>query len=188
MTGIHKKTGIVLDLPVHNLYSFNDDGKITMMVSYFNNDVFEEIGNSERTKENGTVYINHPYIVTVRKAINAFVARDMEKWASHFSPDARFTTLSMKMGESRSLEEHKQSLVDMYFKDDLKYKVEQNGYPDCVHYAKSDQYVVYSWWKLVIKKDGKKHEIPIMLSHDFNDDGKIVFTAIYSSSNHFEDL
>ena len=73
MTGIHKATGIVLDLPVHNLYRFNKAGKITTMVSYFNDDVFEEIGNSLRTVENGTVYINHPYIVTVRKVMNALL-------------------------------------------------------------------------------------------------------------------
>ena len=43
-------------------------------------------------------------------------------------------------------------------------------------------------WKILVKKDGKKYEIPLMLSHDFNDDGKVVRQHVYASSNHFEIL
>ena len=188
MTGIHKETGIVLDLPLHNMYSFDEDGKITKMIRYFNNDVFEEIANSKGTKENGMVYINHPYIATVRKAVNAFVARDFETMLSKFSPKAMITFSAMDSDESMNVEEYKAYLTDRYLKDDLEYKMEQVGYPDCVHYAKSDQYVVYSWWKIRVKKDGKKYEIPLMLSHDFNDDGEVVRQHVYASSNHFEIL
>ena len=188
MTGIHKETGIVLDLPMHNLYSFNEDGKITTMISYFNNDVFEEIGNSRKTRENGTVYINHPYIVSVRKLINAFAAGDFETWASFYSPEARFSTASMELNGSVSLEEYEQILRDTYFKDGLKFKVEQVGYPDCIYYAQNDLYVVYSWWKMTVMKDGKYSEIPFMISHDFNDEGKIDFARVYVSSNHMEKL
>lgn len=188
MTGIHKESGIVLDVPLHNIYSFDEDGKITMMSMYFNNDVFEEINNSKGIKENGTIYINHPYITTVRKTVNAFVARDIETMASSFSPEARITFSSMKQGESKNLEEYKTYLTNRYFKDELTYKMEQVGYPDCVHYAKGGQYVVYSWWKILIKKDGKKYDLPLMMSHDFNDDGEIVRMHIYASSNHFEIL
>jgi hypothetical protein len=76
----------------------------------------------QKMLHNSTVYINHPYIVTVRKAINAFVSGDFETWAGYFSPKARFTTSSMKPGESMSLEEYKQTLIDRYFKDDLQFK------------------------------------------------------------------
>ena len=188
MTGIHKKTGIILNLPIHNLYSFNDEGKVTAMISYFNNDVFEEIANSQKTRENGKVFINHPYIVTVRKAMNAFVAKDMDKWASFFSPKARFSTLSMPLEESMSLDEYKEAMAKMFFKDDLKFKVEQVGYPDCIYYEKSDNYIVYSWWKMIYKMDGKLFEYPFMLSHDFNDEGMIIYENIYVSSNHLENL
>ena len=30
ISGIHKETGIVLNLPFHNLYAFNEEGKITI--------------------------------------------------------------------------------------------------------------------------------------------------------------
>jgi hypothetical protein len=67
--------------------------------------------------------------------------------------------------------------------------MKQQGYPDCVWYEKNDQYVVYSWWEhsFTIKEDGKKVVMPLMLSHYFNKDGKIVSEAAFFSTNHFED-
>ena len=185
-TGIHKETGVVLNLPVHNMYRFNDEGKITIIVRYFNDNVFEEIAHSQTTRENGEVYINHPYIVTVRKAMNAFVAKDFEKWASFFTPYARFSSITMPVGESMSLEEYKEILTSMYVKEGMKYRVEQVGYPDCIYYEESNQYVVYSWWRMIIDKKDFHYEFPMMLSSDFNDEGKIVRLNVYVSSNHLE--
>ncbi|MDX2432251.1 MAG: hypothetical protein QNK35_15040 [Bacteroides sp.] len=186
MTGVHKETGIVVEVPVHNMYSFNEDGKINMMLHYFNNDVFEEIANSKETNKNGEVFINHPYIVTVRKGVNAFVAKDFETMGSYFSPKAKIAFSSMKPGQSINLEEYKKYLSDRYLNDDIEYKMEQVGYPDCLHYEKDDAWVVYSWWNIIVKKDGEKHVLPLMLAHNFNDEGEIVFLQIYASSNHFE--
>ncbi len=186
MTGIHKETGIVVELPVHNLYSFNADGKITMMLHYFNNEVFEEIADSKETNKNGEIYINHPYITTVRKGVNAFVAKDFESMGSYFAPKAEIAFSSMKPGQSMNLEEYKKYLSDRYLNDEIQYDVEQVGYPDCLHYEKDDVWVVFSWWNIIVKKDGEKHVLPIMLSHNFNDEGEIVFLQVYASSNHFE--
>ncbi len=188
MTGIHKKTGVILNLPIHNLYAFNEEGKITFMSTYFDNAVFEEIEDSQTTSENGVVYINHPYILTVRKAMNAFVAKDMEKWSSFYSPKAKFTNSSMQLDQSMNMEAYKATMSKMFFKDDLKFKVEQVGYPDCIHYEKDDVYVVYSWWKMMVKKEGKVFEFPFMISHDINKEGKIVMERIYMSSNHLDKL
>ena len=188
MTGIHKETGIILDVPIHNLYAFDKDGKISALIMYFDNDIFEEIENSQKTRENGKVYINHPYILTVRKAMNAFVAKDVDKWASFYSPKARFSTLFMQLEESMSIDEYKETMAKMFFKDDLKFKVEQVGYPDCIYYEKSDNYIVYSWWKMIYKKDGETFEYPFMVSYDFNDEGMIIYQNIYVSSNHLENL
>jgi len=188
MKGIHKETGVVLDLPFHNLYQFNEEGKIITRVSYFNNDVFQEIGHSQTTRENGKIYINHPHIVTVRKAMNAFVAKDLDKWASFFADGARFTTSMMQMNESEGMDDYKERLAGIYIKEGLDYHVEQMGYPDCIYYEESNQYVVYSWWVMKADKEGKKIEFPFMLSHDFNDDGEIVSQHVYVSSNHVEKL
>ncbi|MDX2431252.1 MAG: nuclear transport factor 2 family protein [Bacteroides sp.] len=188
MTGIHKETGIRLNVPIHNMYSFNEEGKIAAMITYFDGSVFEEISDSKTTKGNGKVYINHPYISTVRKAMNAFVAKDVDTWTGFYSPKARFSNLSMKLNESMSLEEYKAMMSNMFFKEDLKFKVEQVGYPDCIYYEKNDMYVVYSWWNMVYKKDGQVNEYPFMLYHTLNDEGLIVSEIIYVSSNHLEKL
>lgn len=188
MTGIHKESGINLKVPIHNMYNFNEEGKITVMIHYFDGSVFEEITAGTTTKGNGKVYINHPYIATARKAMNAFVARDVDTWTSFYSPKARFTNLSLQVNQTMSLEEYKAVMSNMFFREDLKFKVDPVGYPDCIYYAKSDNYVVYSWWKMMFKKDGEIYEYPFMVSHNFNDEGIIVFEYIYMSTNHLDKL
>jgi hypothetical protein len=185
-TGIHKESGIVLELPLHNLYAFNDEGKIAMRVTYLDDDVFEEINNSSRTIENGKVFINHPHIVTVRKAMNAFVAKDLETFKSFFSEGAVVSSLTQQLGDSMPLDEYTDYLEERYYADDVNFKVEQVGYPDCIYYAKSDGYVVYSWWEMKVKKGDKMIDFPFMLSHDFDKEGKIYRQNVYVSSNHLE--
>jgi hypothetical protein len=187
MTGIHKKTGIIIDLPIHNLYNFNEDGKITAMVMYFNDDVFEEIGHAQTTRENGKVYINHPYIAATRKSANAAMAGDLETWKSYFAPNARFSDLTMKFGESQSLEEHLESMGGL-LSEGTTVKLEEIGYPDCIYYELNDIHVVYSWWLYTFKKDGKTWKVPYMMSQDFNKEGKITRENIYISSNQLEGL
>uniref|UniRef100_UPI003216460C nuclear transport factor 2 family protein n=1 Tax=uncultured Draconibacterium sp. TaxID=1573823 RepID=UPI003216460C len=183
--GMHTKTGINLNVHYHNLYSFNEDGKITSIHFYFDNDVFEEIANSQTTKENGKVYINHPYIVKVRKVLNAIAAKDIDTWASYFNPKARFRSMAMKSNESKSFEEVKASLVKR-FENQGDMEFIQSGYPDCIYYAKNDMYAVYSWWDVKTEVDGKKIEYPIMFTHNFDKEGRIIGVYVYYSTNHMK--
>lgn len=185
--GTHKETGINLNLKEHHLYRFNEDGKITAIFYYFNNDVLEEIGNSLRTKENGKVFINHPYIVTVRKLINAYCAEDMDAMLEYYNPEVRFTDMTMEWRDFVVLDEEKQIWKDRFEQYD-DFKMTQVGYPDCIYYELNDDYVVYSWWIHSAKSvsDGKVVEFPIMLSHTFDKDGKIIQSMAYFSSNHIE--
>ncbi len=186
LSATHKKSGINLNLHLHNLYSFNKDGKITALFMYFNNDQFEAINNSESTQENGDIYINHPYILSVRKAVNAYCAEDMTKLVSFFSPKANFGNSTMKWGETKDFATRKKEWADDFSAYD-NIKMKQVGYPDCMHYAKNDGFVVYSWWVWsgTAKSDGKKVEFPLMLSHTFDKDGKIDNEYAYYSNNHF---
>lgn len=188
VTGTHKKTGINLDLPVHNLYAFNKDGKIFTIHTYFNDAVFEEINNSLATKENGTVYINHPNILTVRKLINAFTAKDFETFKGFYSEKARFANSTMEWGESMNYDEYMEGIKAMFSEID-NIRFDQKGYPDCIYYAKNDVFVVYSWWEYFYteKESGKKRNIPILLSHYFNKEGQVVSETLYFSSNHWND-
>ncbi len=184
--GIHESSGINLDLQVHNLYSFNEDGKITSIHHYFNNDKFEEITNSETTRENGKVFIHHPYIANVRKLVNAYCSKDLDAMKEYFSPKATFTNTTLKMGEKNDLETQF-SLWEERFSGIESVEMNEIGYPDCIYYAKNSGYVVYSWWVYkATTTDGGKLEAPLMLSHTFDDDGKITNSMGYWSSNHFE--
>ena len=188
MTGIHTKTGIRLDLPIHSLFSFNADGKITSFHRYFNNDVFQDITDSQTTKENGKVYINHPYIAIVRKLVNAYCAENVESMLSYYSSDVRFVDSTMKMGESKKIDTAKEELNERFaMLDDIDMK--QTGYPDCIYYALNDSYTVYSWWihSATVASTGEKHVFPVMLSHSFDKEGKIVGEMSYFSTNHLEE-
>lgn len=185
VTAVHPKTGINIDLHMHNLYSFNDAGKINSIHQYFDNDIFEEIANSQTTKENGKVYINHPYIVIVRKALNAFAAKDVDTWASYFNPKAIFWASTMQVNEFKTFDETKARLTKQ-FETQEEVKFEQVGYPDCVYYAQNDRYSVYSWWTFHGTWEGKKVKYPIMFTHDFDKEGKISRVLFYYSTNHFE--
>ena len=187
LTGIHKHSGIMLDLPVHHLYSFNKDGKITSFHYYFDNDVFEQIGDSKKITENGKLYINHPHIAKVRKLMNAFRAKDIEKWTTFFSPKATFGNSTMKFDESNNLEEQIKGLKESrFFKPETKFKLKEMGYPDCLYYAKGDAYVVYSWWLYTEWGNDKKIEVPFMVSTTFDKDGMIVKDFVWYSNNHFK--
>lgn len=187
ITGIHKKSGINLNLHIHHLYSFNKDGKITSLHNYYNNNQFEEINSSGMTQENGKIYINHPYIITVRKLANAYCAKDLATMTEFYSPNVSFSNSTMKWGESTDLAAKKKELETRFSQFD-NFSLKQVGYPDCIYYEKGDGYVVYSWWihSATSKADGTKTEFPLMLAHSFDKDGKIVSEEAYYSSNHFE--
>ena len=186
LEGTHIKSGINLNLRLHDLYSFNDEGKITSFHQYYNNDVFEAINTSGGTIENGKVYIQHPYINIVRKAVNAYCAKDAATLKTFYADDARFTNSTMKWRESVGWDEVLKGWQSFWDKTEDIY-LEQVGYPDCIYYAKNDSYTVYSWWilKTTMKEDGRKIAAPMMLSISFNKDGKIEWDMAYYSSNHF---
>ncbi|QIA06684.1 nuclear transport factor 2 family protein [Draconibacterium halophilum] len=187
-TGTHEKTGINLDLHVHCLYAFDDDGKIKTFIQYYNNNVFEDIRNAQTTRENGDVYINHPHIATVRKLLNAYAAEDIEATKSFFSEDVTFTSLAGGWDKSMNLEERTADVTN-HFDTRKDIHFEQIGYPDCIFYELNNGYVVYSWWNYSYTEEesGKKVVMPLMLSHSFDDEGKIVQEMAYFSTNHLEE-
>jgi len=184
--GVHNKSGKVLKLKIHNLYAFNDDGKVAAHIAYFDPGIFDEISESLKTTENGVVYDNHPNIVTIRKAMNAFVAKDLDTFGSFYHDKATFGSLTQEWGEMNTLDEFKAYLTSKYYQDGMKIMVEEVGYPDCVYYARNDLHVVYSWWKMTVKKGDEKIQFGFMLSADFDKDGKIVNQISYVSSNHLD--
>ncbi len=187
ITGTHKKSGINLKLHMHDLYQLNKAGKIASLHFYFSNEQFDAIKSSGMTQENGMIYINHPLITTVRKLVNAYCSMNIASTSEFFTEDARFSNSMMKSGESIDLAARSKIWEGDFAKCD-NINLKQSGYPDCMYFSKEDEYVVNSWWVYSAKSKltGKKLEFPLMMSHTFNKEGKIVREDAYFSNNHLE--
>lgn len=188
VNGVHKKTGVKLDMPFHRLFIVNKDNKIQTMISYLDESIYDEIGQSFDVRENGTIYNHHEYINKVRRMIYAYQFNDLETAYSFFDEKARFSNINMPIGETYSLEENKEN--DKKFLENFEItSIDLRGYPDYLNYSLGNAKVVQSWWVLrVIRKSDKKSlNIPFMFIHDFNDDGLITAESAYYSSKMFEE-
>jgi hypothetical protein len=89
----------------------------------------------------------------------------------------------MAVGDaSMTLEDDKKGMKEMMDNYEIT-GVDVQGYPDYLNYGLDDAKVVQSWWKLRMtrKSDDKKIVMPIMLIHNFNDEGKITGENAYYS-------
>lgn len=184
---VHKKSGVKVDMPIHRLYTVNEDNKISLMINYNNNDPYDEIGDSYVERENGTIYNHHEYINNVRNLIHAFEFGDLDKAYGYYDDKCNFRNIHMPAGESRNKEE---SLAGhQKFKEDFDINsIDVRGYPDYLNYGLNDSKVVMSWWtiRLTKKSDDKKINLPMMFIHNFNDDGKITSETAYFSAKMLE--
>ncbi len=181
--GVHNKTGVKIDMPVHRLYTVNKDNKITMIIDYSDRTVWQELRRSFSTRENGTIYNHHDYINSVRRLMAALENHDMDTFYSFFDEKATFRSIHMPTGsESLSLEEDKEGMKQMMDNFEIT-SIDVQGYPDYLNYEMGDAKIVQSWWKLKMtrKSDKKKIEMPLFLIHDFNDEGKIINENVYFS-------
>lgn len=185
--GVHNKTGVKLDRPVHTLYKVNDQNKIVIMIEYSENP-FREIRNSNAPRTNGTIYNNHEYINIVRRMMGAFENNDPDTGYSFFAENARFSNINMPIDEFNTIAEDKENYSKMLKTYDI-VSFDVRGYPDYMEYELGNAKVVYSWWniRLVRKTDKKEFVIPAHYSHRFNDEGKIIAETGYYSFVHLED-
>ena len=186
-SGVHKETGVKLDGPEHSLFKLNADNKIVSMITY-SSTTNGEIARSFSTRTNGTIYKNHKNINTVRRVVAAFANNDLETAYSFFTEKARFRNSETPRGKSLSMDESKERSKKIRETWDIA-GVDVNGYPDYFEYEVDGSKVAQSWWtiRLVRKADGKKFELPIMYTHNFNDEGKITGSMAYYSSKVLED-
>lgn len=174
LKAMNNQSGVKIDMPIHRLYQMNDDSKIYRMYTYDNDLPWLEMRRSNATRTNGTIYVNHDNINTVRKMVGGLEHGDVDKAFSYFTEDARFSNLDMKRDESNSVEEEKAGFTE-FLKNYTIESIDVVGYPDYLEYELANAKVVQSWWDMRVtrKSDGKKFVIPAMLTHNFNDEGKI---------------
>ena len=187
LRGVHSKTGVKIDMPLHRLFIVDKNNKIKTIIRYSNNSIFDEIGNSFNDRENGTIFNHHEYINNVRKMIYAFENKDFDKAYSFYDEKATFSDINMPLGKSITLAEQKANDQNLFDKFDLT-SIDMVGYPDYLHYEMGDARVVQSWWnfRLTRKSDKKKIVLPIFFIDNFNDKGKITSEIAYYSEKLLE--
>ena len=180
LSGMEKRTGMDMTMPIHRLYVVNKDNKIASMINYFDESKFMGMREAMDVRPNGTIYDQHTNINTVRKMLGALAHGDVDKGFSYFTDDARFSNLDMPMGETHTVAEEKEGFKNMLKNWDI-VSMDVVGYPDYLEYDRGNSKVVQSWWNFKAKRksDGKTVTIPIHFVHDFNDDGKITREAGY---------
>jgi len=188
ISGVHNKTGVKIDMPMHRLFVVNKNNKIKTLITYNNGNVWTNVRESYVDRKNGNIYKNHEYINIVRKMVHALEHKDVDNAFSFFDEKARFIDLDTPRGEFRNLDEEKTNFNKFLEAFDIT-SIDVSGYPDFLHYEQGNSKVVQSWWTLRVtrKSDKRKIDIPLLLIHDFNDDGKIVREIAYLSSKLLED-
>lgn len=182
LKGVHKKTGVKVNMPIHRLYTVNKNNKIQTIISYSNESISDEIRSSFVNRTNGTIYNHHDNINTVRKLTYAYENGDLDKTMSFYSDDAKFSDINMEFGKSYS----KAEITPMWkkFLDDYEIvSIDMIGYPDYLEYEIGNGREVLSWWNynLIRKSDKKKLTVPFHFSDSFDADGKIVSEMAYYS-------
>ena len=185
--GVHNKTGVKIDMPMHRLFIVDNNNKIKTIIGYMNNSIRDEIGQSFTDRKNGEIYNHHEYINDVRKMIYAFENKDFDKAYSYYDEKASFMDINSPIGTSSTLAEQKAN--DQKFLDKFEINsIDVSGYPDYLHYEMGDARVVQSWWtfRLTRKSDKKKIALAIFFIDNFNDKGKITSEIAYYSENVLE--
>ena len=176
---VHNETGVELDHPVLRLYSLNDDStKIIGIIEYSNKRNFDQIANARTDMKNGTIYMSHKHINTVRKVQFAYQNGDVEKAVSFFHENATINDIneSMIMNMDETLERDGKMFANWTVTDLI-----EVGYPDYLEYDWRDSKVVLSWWtfKMKRKSDGKEVDVPVHFSDRFDNEGKIIRRTSY---------
>lgn len=186
LKGVHKKTGVKVNMPIHRLYVVNKNNKIQTVISYNNESISDEIGASYANRTNGTIYNHHDNINTIRKAMYAYENSDVDKCLSFYSDDATFSDINQKFGDSYTKAEIK-PMWEQFLKDYEIVSIDMIGYPDYLEYEMGNGREVLSWWnyRLIRKSDKKELEVPFHFSNSFDADGKIVSEMAYYSESLF---
>jgi len=133
---------------------------------------------SQAQKENGTIYITHPYIDVVNNSIKAYLEKDIATNTKIFSDTAKFWDSGMEKPIPIA-DAFKEWASDFDYYNDI--KVTKVGYPDYLHYIDKDQKYVQSWWQWTgtSKKTGAVVKIDFVQFDSFNSAGKIANEGLY---------
>lgn len=178
--GVHKTTGVKVNMDMHSIFTLTKDNKIKKLFIYSNPMVSASIRDAYTPRTNGTIYNQHECINDVRNMLYAFENQDLTKAYSYYAEDATFFDINNPENKSITLSEMKTKDEDV-FKNFEIMGIEKMGYPDYLHYEQGDAGVVYSWWTFYIqrKSDKKKIILPVHYQHTFNKEEKIAEEVVF---------
>lgn len=184
LKGVHKITGVKINSPAHIQYTVNKDNKIKSMIEYTNSEVFSEISRSLTNRTNGKIYNHHDNINTVRKAVSALEMGDLDKNLSYYTDNVKFYDINSEWEKSFTKAEEKTNMQNFLNAFEIK-SIDMIGYPDYLEYEMDNGRSVLSWWKfnLVRKSDKKAIILPMHISDNFDENGKIVSEVYYYSES-----
>ncbi|MDO9136429.1 MAG: nuclear transport factor 2 family protein [Lutibacter sp.] len=188
LKGVHNKTGVKLDNPMHRLFIVDKNNKIKTMINYFDRNAYREIGNSNNERKNGIIYNNHEYINKVRRMVYAYENKDFPTAYGFFDEKAEFINSEMGIDDKPfTLTQMKEIDKKMFERFDIT-SIDMTGYPDYLNYELGNAKVVQSWWniRLTRKSDKKNIVLPVFYIHNFNDEGKITSEIAYYSEKMLE--
>lgn len=181
--GMNAQTGVEFDMPNHRLYMLNEAGdKIALAFDYTDRSNYRKMWDAwpTRDRENGTIYMNHENINTVRKMMYSFLNGDLETSYSYFTEDAQFNDMNRE--EPYGMEENKAGDAEFLANWEL-IAFDERGYPDYMEYDWLEARVVQSWWNIRLKKKGDKDAeevvVRMLRMDDFNAEGKITSSDLY---------
>jgi len=176
---INKTTGVKFDSPILRGYVLNEDSsKITRIHEYNNRMNFLQVNDSFYERKNGTIYVNHEHINSVRKLMYAFANGDVDKAFSFFHENANYVDIN----ETKGMNEEEIRARDAKLLSGWSIaSLDETGYPDYLEYDWRDAKVVQSWWRftMIRESDGKKVIVPVFYIDDFDNDGKITQRNAY---------
>jgi len=176
---VNKTTGVKFDSPILRGYVLNEDNtKITRIHEYNNSSNFSMVTDSFYERKNGTIYMNHEHINSVRKLMYAFANGDVDKAFSFFHENANYVDINETKGMNEDeIRARDAKLLSGWTITSL----DETGYPDYLEYDWRDSKVVQSWWNftMVRQSDNKKVIVPVFYLDDFDEDGKITQRNAY---------
>lgn len=151
--------------------------KIILSISLF---FFTVASFSQDVKQNGIIYINHPYIEMVKKQTNAYIMHDNDGMKEMYADTAKYWAAGMEKPMSLP-DAVKMWSNDFNYFDSI--KVTPVGYPDYLEYVKDNDKIVQSWWHWSgkSKKSGKVVTVDYVQFDNFNSAGKVGFEYAYGN-------
>jgi ketosteroid isomerase-like protein len=187
LKGVHNKSGIKLNMPWHGLWLMDDDNKVSLALTYYDERVFAKINSSYETRTNGKIYNEHKNINTVRRMFYALENNDFDKAYSFFTENARIRNCNMPVGETLSISKDRE-LTEQLFEQFNDINFQQARYPNYIEYERYNERTVQSFWNIHMtrKSNNKKIVLPFLAIHLFDKNGKIIKSFGYYSAKMLE--